>query len=655
MSLEKPQDSSPGLLLQIFAVLFVAPWEGGKWLYKRIYEPVFSGKYWSDAFVYSLLALVGTVYSAQWIFNFLHHHGHGWFVSLAAGFVTTLVSGGYACPILWLGFLKFFWHRTEDGWKAINNYGQTHFENEALETVHDFRWLPFSKSLWDKLLDPTRKSWFAEGVRGLMYPIVVIGSGWVGYNKIYLFSHALAQGTLGLAASVAGAVVGFMVAALLVDLLCKFIAYGKIPAVAILLSGAAAVAAGHFAYHWGAIAFGITFAVVGTLSVGIILPGVFLLFSDRLLKWVINTFVPWLHGAYSQPTNPARRFEGQVRNLGVTALAGWGTWLLCGAIATPIWVTVPAIALAVYLFYTVGGQLWDSDEGSYACGSILALVAGACGGYEYHRLGLPLGGFGIGAAGVLSAFLVFGLIYPVVLRSWQRVATRTWLSAIVNPVSGWLVTWHDAVWTPFEKLVEKCGTVYYSGYRDDGDFSKLVLQLFNGFVALAVPVVFYFGLHQFVVAHLILSSIAVLLLTAFSYVVGGHYILRTGVELVGAVVALAVTILAAVFVGPAQALGMAFAVPFGIVLGFLTFWLAFPALFVGFRYVSEPHVTNFLLPLVAGLYNRAWARFGKWWVAFQSAYVAVVNFLKPYWLKFTTSCKNAWNSVVAAWNKVRGR
>jgi small-conductance mechanosensitive channel len=366
---------------------------------------------------------------------------------------------------------------------------------------------------------------------------------------------------------------------------------------------------------------------------------------------VIKTLKPLLEGAYEQSENPARRLLGQTINFAVTALIGLGAWWVCSAIALPLAATASIVVLALALAYTLGGKVWDSDAGNYLSGSVFALATGFTATYGYHHFGWLGGNFAADTVGVVTAVTSFCLVYPLFLLGYQRVFN----GAITAAVSGWLVSAHEALWKPFDKLVDQCGEVYYSGYRQDGDFNKLVLHLFNGLVAIALPVAGFFGLHHFVMAHYIVSSIAAVLVVLFSYVVGGRYILRGGVELVGGVVGLGTAIAVGVLVSSLQTLGWWLAGPLAVVCGSLVFCLLFPALFIGARYVCDPTVTKCLLPILAGLYDRAWARFGKVWLGFVAVYHAVVEFLKPYWNGFTTRCSNAWASVMAAWHGMFGR
>jgi len=644
MSLGNETGNSQGWLSRFFmifiALVVIGPWQGAKALYKRIYER----ENWSDGLVYTPLAIAGSLYSSFWIGNLMRSHGHSMPLWLFCGFVALLAAAGYGCPILWLTFLKPIWHVTKRIWKDVDDFAQKHFETACLNIVQA---LPLSGGMWKKIVDPTRKSFFGRLVKTVMYPIAVLGSGYLGYS-IYLFAHALSTGLVGLALSVAGGVVGFLVFASVADVLCRLVHYGKLPAVAILLSLAAAAFVGHFALAFGLAAAVIAFVVVASLSTAYLVPAVLLLFSDHFLNWVLTTLKPLLEGAYEQSENPARRLFGQTLNLVTTALAGWGTWLLCSAIALPVTATAPILLLTVALAYTLGGKVWDSDAGNYLSGSVLALVAGGHAFHEYSRLGFIGGHYAAIAVGVVAAFIIWALAYPGLLLGYQRLF-KAYKS------TGWLVAAHTAVWTKFEKLVDKCETVYYWGYRDNrGDFDKLVLHLFNGLVALALPVALFFGAHQFVMAHYIVSSIATVLLVMFSYVVGGHYILRSGVELVGGVSATAAAIATGVFVAPLQVLGWWLAGPLAVLVGSLVFVLFFPAGFIGARYVVDPTGTKFLLPIFAALYDRGWARFGKLWIAFVAVYNSVVTFLSPYWAGITGWFAAGWRSIMAAWDRMVG-
>lgn len=648
-----------GKIVMIFlAIVFIGPYEGAKWLYKRVYNDTL------DYVGFSLFGLIGSIYGAVSGFNLVHSFGYGTLASGVGGFLSFLIAAGYVTPVLWMILLRPIVKTFEKLWKAINNFARKNFEGIASGIIDFARVLPGADSGWSALLASDRKkSFFQKVLEVLTFPSAVAASGYAGWLTHHWVA-AFGAGTPVLAgiATGAGAVAGVLVFALLADVACKWFYYGKTPAVGIALSIAAIAGGAPFvASHLGLslLTTVISSAVGSILFAAYVFPWAVLLLSDRLLAWVRDTLKPLVESVYDEKENGSRHLFQQGANLVVTAGAGWSAAWLCSAIALPLSVTVGAVALVGALTYTLAGKALDWDGGNFVIGALLAAATGTAAGFGWHNAGLIYGNWGAVIAGVLAALPVFFLVFPLLYAAYRWVSNLPVVTVITGGLGTALHAGHDKVWKRFDKLVDRCEKVYRFAYNDERPYDKLVLHITNLLVTVAAGFGLHFLLAGFSVGHPWLAIAATAAGTAITYIAGGQYLVKAGLELVGAVTALIVAVTLGSIVLGAQPLGYGFAVPFGIVVAAVTYFLAYPLLFIGVRYVADPLLTSWLLPVLDGAHKWCWETFFSVFKAVRDFLAPYVKFffgwLKPVWLGIAALFVGAWKMANDAWNSMFGR
>jgi hypothetical protein len=648
-----------GKIVMIFlAIVFIGPYEGAKWLYKRVYNDSL------DYIGFSLFGLIGSIYGAISGYNLAHGFGYGMLASGVAGFISFLLAAGYATPILWMIFLRPVVKMFEKLWKAINNFARKNFEGVALGLVELARALPGADSGWSKLLAPERKaSFFQKVLEVLTYPSAVAASAWAGYVS-YNWVAAFGAG-IPLVAGVAtgaGAVVGVLIFALLADVVCKWLHYGKLPALGLTVSVAAIVGGAPVVASY--LGLSLVTTLIAT-AVGIVLftayafPWFVLLFSDRLLAWVRDTLKPLVESVYDEKETGSRHLFQQGTNIALTAGAGWGAAWLCSAIALPPIATVASVVVVVALAYTVFGKVLDWDGGNVVIGALLALGTGAAAGFGWHNAGFIYGNWGAVISGVLAALPVFFLIFPLVYAGYRWVANLPGVTVVTGGLGGALHSGHDRVWKRFDKLVDRCQKVYRFAYNDERPYDKLVLHVTNLLATGAAGFGLHFLLTGFAITHPWLALTATAAGTAITYIAGGQYLVKAGLELVGAITSLIAAVALGSLVVGAQPLGYGFAVPFGFVVAALTYLIVYPLAFIGVRYVADPLFTGWLLPILSGIHSWCWNTFFTVFKAVRDFLAPIFKFLfgwlLPVWMWVVGLFVGALKLAQDAWNSMFGR
>ncbi len=647
-----------GKLIMIFlAITVIGPYEGAKWLYKRVYNDSL------DYVGFSLFAVIGSIYGAISGFNLVHSLGYGTLASGVAGVVSFLVAAGYVTPVLWMLLLRHVVKLFERLWKAINNFARTNFQGLASGLVDLGRALPGADAGWSKLLSADRKkSFFQKVLEVVTWPSAIAACGWAGYltfNWVAAFGAGIP--VLAGIATGAAAVVAVLAFALLADIAAKWLYYGKTPALGLSLSIAAIAGGAPFVASF----FGLSLltTLIGS-AVGIVLttsylfPWAVLIFSDNLLTWVRKTLKPLVESVYEEKDTGSRHLAQQGTNLVLTAAAGWGAAWLCSAIALPSAVTIASVAVVVGLTYTLAGKVLDWDGGNFVIGGLLAAGTGVAAGFGWHNAGFIYGDWGAVIAGVLAALPVFFLIFPLLYVVYRWFSNLPVVNVLTNGIGSALHTGHDKVWKRFDKLVTRCEKVYHFAYNDERPYDKLVLHITNLLVTVAAGFGLHFLLAGFVGAHPWLVLAATAAGTAITYIAGGRYLVKTGLELVGAGTSLIAAVALGSLVLGAQPLGYGFAVPFGIVVAALTYFLAYPLVFIGIRYVADPLLTGWLLPILDGVHEWCWNTFFTVFKAVRDFLAPIVKFffgwLKPVWLGIVGLFVGAWKMAMDAWHGMFG-
>jgi hypothetical protein len=549
-------------------------------------------------------------------------------------------------------------------WKAINNFARKNFEGVALGLVELARALPGADSGWSKLLAPERKaSFFQKVLEVLTYPSAVAASAWAGYVS-YNWVAAFGAG-IPLVAGVAtgaGAVVGVLIFALLADVVCKWLHYGKLPALGLTVSVAAIVGGAPVVASY--LGLSLVTTLIAT-AVGIVLftayafPWFVLLFSDRLLAWVRDTLKPLVESVYDEKETGSRHLFQQGTNIALTAGAGWGAAWLCSAIALPPIATVASVVVVVALAYTVFGKVLDWDGGNVVIGALLALGTGAAAGFGWHNAGFIYGNWGAVISGVLAALPVFFLIFPLVYAGYRWVANLPGVTVVTGGLGGALHSGHDRVWKRFDKLVDRCQKVYRFAYNDERPYDKLVLHVTNLLATGAAGFGLHFLLTGFAITHPWLALTATAAGTAITYIAGGQYLVKAGLELVGAITSLIAAVALGSLVVGAQPLGYGFAVPFGFVVAALTYLIVYPLAFIGVRYVADPLFTGWLLPILSGIHSWCWNTFFTVFKAVRDFLAPIFKFLfgwlLPVWMWVVGLFVGALKLAQDAWNSMFGR
>lgn len=644
-------------IMVILAITVIGPYEGAKWLYKHVYKD------WLDYIGFTLFALTTSIFGAVSGFNLVQDYGYGTLASSVAGIVGFLFGAGYAAPIVWMVLLRPFVKMFERLWKAINNFARNNFEGLAAGLVDFSRVLPGADSGWSKLLAGDRKeSFFQKVLQVVTYPSMIALSAWAGYLTCnWLTAYGAGIPVLAGIASGAGIVAGLFVFLLLADIACKWLHYGKTQALGITLSVGAIVGGA----PWVAGFFGLSLlttviaTAIGVLvTIAYIFPWFVLLLSDNLLTWVRNTLKPLVESAYDEKETGSRQLFHQVTNLGATAALGFGAFWLCNAIALPLAATIAAVAVVVGLAYTLVGKVLDWDGGNFVTGAVLALGSGAAAGFAYADAGLIWGAWGAVIAGVLTALPVFFLVFPLLYVAYRWVSTRALIGGAVTTVGVALHNGHDVAWKRFDKLVTRCEKVYRFAYNDERPYDKLVLHITNLIVTGLVGFGLHFLLAGFAVTHPWLAIAATAIGTAITYIAGGQYLVKTGLELVGSLVAIGAGVGLGSLVLHAQPLEYGFAVPFGFVVAALTYFIAYPLAFIGVRYIADPLLTGWLLPVLDGIHKWCWNTFFTVFKAVRDFLTPIVKFLfgwlTPVWRVIAGLVVGAWRMAREAWNGMFG-
>ncbi len=644
------------IVMIVLAITVIGPYEGAKWLYKRVYKDSI------DYVGFSLFGLIGSIYGAISGYGLVHSFGYGVLASGVAGFISFLAAAAFVAPILWICILRWVVKGFDKLWRAINNAARKNFEGIAEGILDACRILPGSNGAWTKLLAPERKSFLINALKVVAYPSVVAGSGYLGY-LIFHWATALFAGVPILVgvASGAGAVAAVLVFSLLADVACKWLHYGKTPALALLLSVAAVAGAAPIVASFLGLTLVTTViaaVVAAVLVAAYVFPFGILLLSDNFLHWVLNTLKPLLESAYDEKKSGSRQLFQQGTNIVVTGLAGWGAAWLCSAIALPFAVTIASVLVVVALTYTLAGKALDWEGGNFVIGGTLAAATGIATGFGWASAGFVYGNYGAVIAGVLAALPVFFLVFPLLYVVYRWVSTRAIIGGVVTTVGEALSSGHDKVWQKFDKLVGRCEKVYRFAYRDQRPYDKLVLHITNLLVTGAAG----FGLHYLLtgvaLTHPWLVIAATVIGTLITYIACGQYIVKTGLELVGAVTSIAVAVLLGSVVVVAQPLGLLFAVPFGIVVASLTYVLAYPLFFIGVRFIADPLLTGWLLPILDGIHKWAWDAFFTVFKAVRDFLAPIFSWLfgwlKPVWVAIAGLFVGAWKMAMDAWNGMFG-
>ncbi|HEY9684026.1 MAG TPA: hypothetical protein V6C86_20760 [Oculatellaceae cyanobacterium] len=637
------------LLMIVLAIVVILPYEATKWLYKRVYKDTV------DYIGFSIFALAGSVYAAASGYQLAQGFGYGLVASGVAGFVAFLLAAAFIAPVLWMVLLRWIAKGFDRIWRGTNEFARKHFGDIASGLVSMFAHLPGSDVMWGHVNDPNRKSFVVRALGVLAYPCVVGSAGWFGYN-ILQYGQAFFHGTPVLSGigTATGATVGVLVGLLLADVASKWLYYGKNNALGLTIGGGLAFGGAPFIAPLFGLSFtatAIAAVVAFALLVAYVVPGFILLFSDKFLNWVIEKLKPLLESAYNEKDSGSRHLFQQLTNFGVTALAAWGAWWLCGAIGLSVVTATIATVVTLALTYTVGGKCLDWEGGNFVIGGSTSAAVGITAGVAYTKAGFIYGNYGGVVAGVVAALPVFFLLFPLLYVAYRFVSTSSLLTGLTEWLGNGLNAVHKRVWKRFDVLVDRCQKVYNYAYRNERPYDKLVLHITNLCATAAVGFGLHMLLHGFASGHAILANLGVAAGTAIMYIAGGRYIVKSGLELLGAAWALGAGVGLGALVLTAQPLGYWFAIPFGGVVALLTYFLAYPLVFIGVRFVADPLLTGWLLPLLDGLHS--WC-----WNTFATVFKGVRDFLAPIFgpiFNFIGGLfAGAWKMAVETWQSMFG-
>lgn len=676
------------LLLPVLLVFLL--WKPLEALRKRVW----SDKDWSGGFIHEVLAL-GAGWGAA--VSAAAYHSlplFSWLGSIGEGIVGGFITWAYIFPIVWLCGLRpayrgIKWCYNHLDWVDKNVLGPLLRLTSKL-----FGWLPFAKSGWSAIKDD---NWFVVLVGGIAYLTAVGGSLGVGWlTKTWLESSVHLPGFITHEFIEGGAwTVGFIVAGLLSRLLIGAVQEGNKQGVGAVVAAASTYAA----WHFGGLATAAAFTGLPTLAVGAVMyillaiyafPLLYVICASGFWKRLWKTVEPAYQRFCTGADTPFRHLHLQgIGILASLAIAG-ASCLLCGALGVNVLIAFAVPLLTFLVAYAFLPALLDHEVGNIIVGVLTALGLGAWVGTSYAHAGYIFGVWGAAGSAVVTA-LVTGAAIPLLYCATEWVATLPVIRGLTNWVGGGLPQVHkgyiDHVAEPF---VKKCEAVYKWGYgrsaKDQKDpkeqkkaqrvaaFSRLTLHGVNGVIAAALSVAAYVGLQQITLLagfEPVVGYVASAIVALFSVGLVGRVIYRAGLELCGGIVAS----LAALWVGwhvlPAQQFGVWFAVPYGLLVGALTFWVGFPALMIPVRALTSWAAPWVNVPL-DWVNNKAWwltkgfaTTFGHVfdfiydlfepvWRFFGRCIMWVVRFTAPFWMAIAGAFAGGWAIARNIWKSIFG-
>jgi len=651
-SLGKYKNPFTKVLMAIIAVLVMVPYEFAEYLSGKTYKGlagIFRG------FLGFGLGIAGGITAAHYVGWTLGANTVLWLLSGLGGFVATTF---YLFPILHLIVLRPAWNLAEWIWDGIRDFARAHFETLTAGFVRLLnRGLPGSGKPWGIVLDSKRDSWVSKVLTAVAYPTSVAASGWLGwsvYKALSAFSAA-AWGVPALVATVVGAFVGFVLAALAVGILAQLLKYGKQPYLAmatgaLLTYGLAGLTTGFVTTTLGLSAPFVyaAYALEFILYTAYVFPSANIVLTDGFRLFVEHVW-PKIEKVYDGEEKSYRQFFHSVVNLAVAWKLASLSLLLAPMLALPVWAGYAIAALVAVLSYLLVFKMLDMDGGNVIIAILLSLATGWLSGSAYASAGLLFGTFGAIAVGIVSAFAMGFLAFPLVYIGARAVAKPLLASWLSQP----LVKVHAWCWEGFKKIMKEVGHCYEYGYRDKTPYKEFFLHVVN----LAATIGAGFG--SVAAAHWLgfapwLTVAATIVLTALSYLLVGKLILKVGTEVPGTVASLSAAIYVGATVYAAQPTWW-LAGLVGLAALLVTFFLAFPLAYVIVRLLAKPLLSSWLRGVLVAIYDWCWARFVDLWEQFLSIYRAIRDFLKPYWAKVVDTWRSIRKAIKDAYDSLRGR
>jgi hypothetical protein len=682
-------------LVVVLAIIFVGPGRLAKWLNRKTYDKFIIGIFHAMAAMASgwFLGTSSTSYlhashpalDLPSYLGWLNHFVTGGFSDFhagALGVVAFFATAIYLYPIAWLCAIKPLWTACDKIHDALADSLKKNGESLALGVIKVGRFLPFSDRGWQVLLRKDRKSWFVSLMYVIGYPTAVLSSLYLGYHLVNLAYGFFGLGSLlAIGATAVCAVLSLFAVTAIGTILVNAMRYGKVATLGIYTGLAAVVAAGPYLAGFVS-SSGLGFAFIAlawlvsfSLFIGYVFPLVNLVLSNEFLKWVAEKIEPICEKTYDGKETPFLHLFHQGLNVIVTGALCFGTYILGSALSLPLWATLPAVALVLFFAYNCVGKALDWSGGNYLLSAVLSIGAGI-GVYQlYSAAHLLFGNYGGIFFGVVTSLASAFVIFPLLFLGLAWVATRSITSGLTNACSSGLVRLHKGSYDKvFKPTMKWCADVYETvtkwtynavkkvyekGYNDSktANYQVMVLQIANVIAAFAVGYGLHFALRGFMTSHATfgvpLAWVTIVVGGGLSFLLVGKLLLRIGLEAVGAVVSMITGFVVGAYVAPLTAYGVALGAGVGLVAAAITYVFAFPLVFIGVRFIANPIFTPWLKPLLNGIYEFGWKRFGKVWDAFMRSFTRFMNFLKPYFNWFIVLVAAGWKKVAAAWDRAR--
>jgi hypothetical protein len=686
------------ILFGWIAIWAVPLWEWGKKLLEKALDG-FAG-WLLGVFVGLPASIVGGIIAGSraggWIQNWIQHNlwnSDSWVVHFASGGLGVIVGAlafwvcfayGWSAVYMvgvrpvntvarWVR--KFFDAVARDYYKS----GQDAFIG-AVKTVFQ------PSSLWSAVQEKDKNggTWVTGLLGALAYVSLFLCSLYLAFLTL-THGHGLIAGTFGttLAVNVAGWAVGALAAwfvlSTVLPILADFMDYARLSFEAVVCGLATAGALLQFTpdiVHGSPSigAYAGIFAIETLAVIAYVFPAVYLLLTGGLMKKIAEAVRKLFDTVLDEQRTNFRRLFHE----GVTIALVWRfstlsllLWALLGIPAG--WSMALAIAVGA-LTYVLAGELFEVGEkwsvGNSLIGFVAAAHAGGFTGYEWASHGFLYGTWGGIVVGVFVFLLSFCFAYPIFYKVARAICDTIGLSYVGIPLS-WA---HEKAWKGFRWVMRKFEKVYERGYWDDrnkqveGDFRKAFLHVVNALVSLPAGAIAGAFLWKFFGLVSVLTIPAGVVGALLAYLLVGQVILKGGTYLVGT----AAAIVGGIWVGSLAYNAVHFtevaqkvyvALPVGILGWFVVFLFVFPALYIVLR-LGLGWSTEFVLPLVAGIYDTCWQVFDKLvWQPFLVVFRAVRDyFWLPIWKGFKAVCsfvwnicKSIWNGIMEAWNGIFGR
>lgn len=648
----KSGGDNPGPFMFVLAAILM-PFVEGK---RKLAEKVYSG--WKGAFrrvlgvFLGIGAAIGTSNYLGWQLDW------SWYAWVPVGLAAHLATYWYVWPLLYLFPINPVWKLVDAIYDVVQKFMKEHFESLTLGVLKVIRTICVgSNKLWSPVIADQTKAIFSLALVAIAYLSSFAGSAYLGWNTYELIIGLLpvAWTIVSIVLAVAG---GLLVFGVLFGLLFQMLQYGKLPIVGITTGGAAVWAlssdlvgiatglgaSGYFVYAAHAVAF--------LAYVGYAFPLVNLLLSNGLWKRLYELVKPLVEKTYDEENRDYRKLFHHVINLAAMAGFGFGAYLVAGSIGLPLAAVVAVTALVAVCSYVGFFELIDHSAGNALLGGASAVAAAITVGNVYADAGLLFGTTGAIVTGVTTFLVVGFVLFPLAYLTLRAI-----ISGASASLGGGLDSLYTGVRKQFKKLVDKFETVYENTYKDKAPYQELFLHVTNIAVAYAA----FLGA-SFLTAGMgaIGSTVVIALAVYVTYCVFGKLLFKSGygTEFVGAVTGLAV----AVYVGTqAYSLGnpglamQAVCVLVGLVTWVLAFALLFPAAYLVSKYTVGFVLTPLLRGLLVKVYAFLWSGFDWFWRGVASALKVVNEFFKPLWASIGRAMKRLSDAYGKVLDRIRGR